>query len=456
MSADRWHWRAIVAATVAIVALAASGLAAAQTPPAPGGGDGIHLGVASCAGDNCHGAVKRGEFSSVEQNEYLIWSLKDKHSRAFKVLSTEPALRIARNLGLPGGKRAAETAQICLDCHADNVPESRRGPRFQLADGVGCEACHGGAVGWLGIHISGAPHRANLAAGLYPTEQPLARAERCLSCHVGEGNKFATHRIMGAGHPPIGFELDTYTAIQPAHYHVTAAYIARKGRPNDMQIWAVGQAVDLKKRMDLLIDPNNAPKGATPELALFDCQACHHAMSQLQWRARAATGLGPGQLRLYDANLVMLRVIAARVAPDAAEALATHMLALHQASAAPVPDYWAGVQREAAAVRKAAETLIPALEKHEFDQGDARALAQALIAVGVGGADLDYSAAQQQYMALQSVVAAMNLLSFADVAQINALNDALGGIGKTLADDQAYRPEIFVAALRQFEAKLPR
>ena len=34
--------------------------------------DGVHLGVASCAGDNCHGATERRAGSSVAQNEYLI------------------------------------------------------------------------------------------------------------------------------------------------------------------------------------------------------------------------------------------------------------------------------------------------------------------------------------------------------------------------------------------------
>ena len=65
-----------------------------------------------------------------------------------------------------------------------------------------------------------------------------------------------------------------------------------------MQMWLVGQAVDLRKRMDLLLDPDNAPKGANPELFLFDCQACHHGMNQLQWQPRPSTGLGPGRIRL--------------------------------------------------------------------------------------------------------------------------------------------------------------
>ncbi|MGK0321912.1 MAG: hypothetical protein ACI9JP_004111, partial [Granulosicoccus sp.] len=34
---------------------------------------------------------------------------------------------------------------------------------------------------------------------------------------------------MGAAHPRLSFELDLFTANQPAHYSVDADYMARKG-----------------------------------------------------------------------------------------------------------------------------------------------------------------------------------------------------------------------------------
>ena len=428
----------------ALLALICRGAVQAQAPlPAT---DGMHLGVASCAGNNCHGAVERFKTSHVAQNEYLIWSQKDKHSGAFAVLREERGKRIAANLGLPD----AEHAELCLGCHADNVPLARRGPQFKLSDGVGCEACHGGAKPWLGTHISGVGHAANLAAGMYPTDQPSARAELCLGCHLGDAKRYVTHRIMGAGHPPLGFELDTYTAAQPAHFRVDDDYIKRKGLPDDIQFWAVGEARDLKGRMDALLDPENAPKGLQPELALFDCQSCHHATNQLQWRARASTGLDPGRLRFYDATAAMLRVIAERVAPQTATRLREHMLALHQATTAD----WAAVTREAAAVRRAADELIPQLTQRKFDREDARALAHGVIAIGTSGDDLDYSAAQQETMALGSILAAMKLQGFIDDAQVKRLNDALDTLYDAVASDQSYRPDKFAQALEQFAEKL--
>ena len=189
---------------------------AAWADPQAQNSDSKHLGVKSCSGDNCHGAVKPAEHSAVMQNEYLIWSQEtdkdrvDKHHRAYAVLGDERGIRIARNLGLPD----AVTAEICLNCHADNVPETRRGPRFEISDGVGCETCHGAAEKWLGVHLSGAGHKANLDAGLYPTENPVARAEKCLSCHFGDPSdesRFVTHRLMGAGHPRLSSRSRTST-----------------------------------------------------------------------------------------------------------------------------------------------------------------------------------------------------------------------------------------------------
>jgi len=45
---------------------------------------------------------------------------------------------------------------------------------------------------------------------MYPTEEPMERARLCLSCHLGTERKFATHEIMGAGHPRLAFELELY------------------------------------------------------------------------------------------------------------------------------------------------------------------------------------------------------------------------------------------------------
>ena len=82
-----------------------------------------HLGVASCASSVCHGKLAEQEQENVWLNEFRIWSNEDRHARAYKTLLNKDSKRIARNLGLAN----AHTADICLDCHADNVPAEKRG-----------------------------------------------------------------------------------------------------------------------------------------------------------------------------------------------------------------------------------------------------------------------------------------------------------------------------------------
>ncbi|MBV9859453.1 MAG: hypothetical protein JO038_05035 [Alphaproteobacteria bacterium] len=427
---------------------------AAPFPAAPGqtmraqASDGVHLGVAACAGSNCHGATEPIAGSSVMQNEFTIWTTRDKHRRAYDVLLDDRAVRMARALGLPDAK----SAPVCLDCHADNVPAEERGRQFQLADGVGCEACHGGASTWLGIHISGVSHRDNLAAGLYPTEQPVARAEKCLSCHFGDAGRFVNHRLYGAGHPRLTFELDTFTAIEPAHFVVDRDYVQRKGVITDLQVWSAGQAIALVRRMDALLDPRHNHQGTFPEPALFDCQSCHHVFDSLHAPRPTATGLGPGTVKLNDANAAMLRVAAQRIAPAAATALATHMQELHRAT----DTDWTLVQREAGAVRRAAVELVPALAGHQFTAQDMRAMADGVIAAALNGGADEYSHAEQTTMALESLVSGMRSAGFLDDGRAQALKTAMSGLYESFANDAVYRPDAFVKALHDFQRMMGR
>ncbi len=224
---------------------------AGENVPVPLVDKDIHMEVVTCAGSTCHGAVQALPNIGVRQNEFVTWQRHDKHARAYEVLLNERSQRIARNLGL----ESAHTADVCLDCHANNVPPRRRHRTFQISDGVTCEACHGGAGRWIGTHISAAAtHRLNVASGLYPSADPVTRARLCLSCHFGDEHRFVTHRIMGAGHPRMSFELDTFTSIQPAHFDSDGDYRKRKGSWSGVQTWAIGQSLALGYLLDSIIE----------------------------------------------------------------------------------------------------------------------------------------------------------------------------------------------------------
>lgn len=439
-------WALFALAWSALGGLGATESAAQNT--AVGISDDIHLGVASCAGSTCHGSIEPWKKSNVLQNEYITWQREDKHAKAYDVLLNDRSKRIARNLGLPD----AHTAQVCLDCHADNVPMDKRGTTFQIGDGVGCEACHGGSVRWIGVHLAGKDHATNVAAGMYPTADPEARATLCLSCHFGDKKRFVTHRIMGAGHPRMSFELDTFTALQPAHFTIDEDYTRRKAVYNGVKTWAIGQAMAIGRTIDLMTDPARGRDGIFPELVFFDCHACHHPMSNLRWQPRRGTGLKPGIVRLNDSNLVMLRVIARHLDEDVGDTLFQETLALHAASLEGIE----ATVKAAKALRKTVGKTIGMFKSYSFGPADIQALLSGVVAEGLSGEYADYAAAEQATMALASIVDAMKNGGMIDKDQLAPMIAALDSCYKAVEKDEAYKPTVFAKALRQFKDAIPK
>ena len=93
-----------------------------------------YTGPGSCASPSCHGSVQMKTDTAVEQNEYSTWVVKDKHSRAFAVLSNDVAKRISRLMSL----KEPDKEPRCLGCHSLNPPEAQRARSFDSSDGVSC------------------------------------------------------------------------------------------------------------------------------------------------------------------------------------------------------------------------------------------------------------------------------------------------------------------------------
>jgi hypothetical protein len=408
----------------------------------PGGAEDIHLGVASCAGSTCHGAPEPFANSPVLQNEFVTWQRYDPHSQAYKVLLEDQSVRIAQNLGL---SQPAHEAPECLVCHSSYVPEDLRGARFQLSDGVGCESCHGGSARWLGIHASGrATHAENVAAGLIATEDPVVRAEMCLDCHIGNPDdplQFVSHEIMGAGHPRMNFELDTFTAVQPAHYAMDADYYERKTVVDGVRTWAIGQAIAVERRMRLLASERGR-QGLFPELVFFDCHACHEPMSELDWTPRPGAGLAPGYPKLNDANVVMLKAALDVADPALAETLAEDLRALHAAVMTDAGALQEAAERTAGTARQAIELLVP--RPLDPDQM-ARTLAE-LARMGSEGVYTDYELAEQATMAMGAVIEARRVAGEADDAAYARLTAELEKAYAAIENDERYARSDFRAA----------
>ncbi|MGE0358196.1 MAG: multiheme c-type cytochrome [Burkholderiales bacterium] len=425
----------ILALGLAWAALAAQ---AADAPPLPYEAKATHLGVVNCASSLCHGSITEWKGSNVLQTEYVTWSRVDKHAlRANPVLWNERSRRIAANLGL---RQPAHEAKVCVDCHGHNPPAEFRGERFKASDGVSCEACHGPAEHWIKSHVApGATHEENVRNGLYPTADPVALARLCLSCHFGNKDKFVTHRIMGAGHPRISFELDTFTQTQPPHFLADEDWRRRKGRWDGVRVWAIGQALAAQESLDVVLDPKRGRDGLFPELVVFDCHACHHPMSETRWKPRVGTR--PGTIRFNDANLLMLRQIVRQTFPAESATFDGLVATLHRAVAGEGGDALEAAGR----LRKGLDAVVQKLRGREFGHRDLQAILAGLVEDGIAGQYRDYSGAEQAAMAIASV---LNFLARQGaLADVRGANAALERVFETVRDDEKYRPERFQAAL---------
>jgi hypothetical protein len=409
----------------------------------------VHTGVATCSNSVCHGATQPFKDSNVWQSEFARWQEYDPHStKAYQALRSPAGQAIARKLGLGD----ATTAKVCLDCHTDNVPEDKRGERFHLTDGVGCEACHGGAEKWLTSHAAkGATHAENLSLGMYPTPDPVARAELCLSCHMGTRERMITHRIMGAGHPRLSFELDTFTWLpEVTHYEIDDDYVSRKGPFNGLRDWGVGQGVAAANLLELLLDPRHGADGIFPELVLFDCHACHRPMDGGRWGTRPGTGLGPGVVRLNDANLVMFRHVLAAIDRSASQRLLEQTRALHRATTVGRDATHAAARTLLADIR----AVLPRVAADEFGVQALGPIIDSLLRDADAGEFRDYAAAEQAAMATSSVVVAFETAGRLDEAQAERMRARVDAVFAQVEDAERYDMAAFVAALRELRRAL--
>ena len=331
-------------------------------------------------------------------NEYVTWSHEDAHSKAYTVLSSPRGKSMAQKLGLP----SATTAKICLDCHADNVPPERRGPKFSLTDGVGCEACHGGSERWITTHTSRkATYSENIAKGMYPSANLHERVTLCLSCHYGTADKFATHRIMAAGHPRLSFELDTFQAIEPAHYRVDTDYQQRKPSYSRTQTWAYGQLAAAASEMKALQGSRIQNNETFPELALFNCYGCHmSSMRRYDWSHRLLTmAIEPGQVPINDGHLRMAYVITRRLDPASAPAL----LKMSQSLIAAGPAGKGAIVARARELGDMITRLRDRAATYKWSRADQEQLLSMVVSLGVEGEFHDYIGAEQAVMAIDLV-----------------------------------------------------
>ncbi len=412
---------------------------------------GQYEGVATCAGSTCHGRAE-GNGAVVRQDEIASWqdpsSLSGAHSRAFAVLSSPRGRTIAANLGLG----SAADAPACLGCHSTNVAQTDRGPRFLTSDGVGCESCHGPASSWIAGHYAkGTTHAGNVANGLVPLERPQVRAKLCLDCHFGSTNagQFVTHAMMAAGHPRVSFELDLFSALQQ-HHDVDRDYIARKGRPDSVQLWAVGQAEAVRRSTSLFAKPNYAVTGVFPEYYFFDCHSCHREIqdgpdAQRTFVTNPGRPITFGQAPYNDENMIMLSAVSHALEPAHAASFDAASVDFHRSMS---------IGRDAAVqaagrLQAQAGALSDALASRPSDRNDAFTVIAAISGHATAPRFTDYEGSSQAVMAVDTLLNALVREGRVTVGAAAGIRANINRAYAAVKSPQTYRPAAFRAALAQ-------
>lgn len=307
-------WIVAAIAPVAVVAAAVR-----PAPPTPGV-DGIPtprpeasvaapvvgtaVGQGGCSSTGCHGAPTGDPFRAPPgpttwSTSALVWLAADPHRNAYAALESPLAVRMMCLLtgeAAPGVPNVKATDEVrCLACHTNPVLAGEKGkdPHAKLLrqQGVGCEACHGNASGWLQSHTSFTPE--TRAAGyekggmtkLYDLGE---RAVACAGCHVGapasaDGTvplRDMNHDMIAAGHPKLNFDFATYQFMLPRHWFERDRTKPGSAADPDFEAraWLVGRVAHAEAACALTAD-RAARANPWPEFAESSCVACHHTFN---------------------------------------------------------------------------------------------------------------------------------------------------------------------------------
>lgn len=131
------------------------------------------VGVKTCG--MCHKKADQGE-------QLKIWE-GSAHAKAFETLKSEKATKIA-------GGNAFENAE-CLACHTTGhgVDAALLGSKFNVEEGVQCEACHGAGSEYKSKKTM-EDHAKSVAAGMTEYADEAAIEKHCRTCH---NEKSPTH-----------------------------------------------------------------------------------------------------------------------------------------------------------------------------------------------------------------------------------------------------------------------
>lgn len=275
----------------------------------------------------------------------------------------------------------------CAKCHDPLGQTGDHTSLSPLGHGIGCESCHGGAEHWLHRHYERDMTRTErIELGMTDTKDLSVRAQQCAGCHVGSADQDMNHAMIAAGHPPLRFELSAYhDLIRDKHWNDTRDRLEQ--RDYQIQLWAAGQTAGAQARLELLTARCGSSIDPWPELAEFNCFACHQ---RIRGAAKASAGVPHGQPSWSNWNLLFAADLNADSSPQVSASLAT----LRKQLAPSLTSQPAEVQRDCAVAAAKFQALTA---NQEVTAQDAitivlKSLEQA--------EDADWETRCQQYLAL--------------------------------------------------------
>jgi hypothetical protein len=141
-----------------------------------------------------------------------------------------------------------------------------------------------------------------------------------------------------------------------------------------------------------------------PELALYDCHACHRSMKSVQWRRLPRYGNArPGKPFVNDGTFVMILTLTRAISPSDADSMASALTSLHVAG-----------DNTVAAIQKAAGNLDsifatgPSKLSDRSVRMSERQFLEEILQAGADGEFLDDVSAEQAVMAVQMLAFELN------------------------------------------------
>ncbi len=397
---------------------------------------GKYVGPGSCSASACHGSIAPRNTTKVLQNEYSTWVTEDSHARAYASLTGSLGRQMSAILKIG----PAEKSQRCLVCHAISEPAAHKAREFDMSEGVSCESCHGPASEWLGPHIQPtAKHADMVRLGLVDSKNLTIRSEKCLTCHLGAPGLKVDHELIAAGHPDLGFELDSFTAIEPPHW------VEKNTDPLfGMRAWGIGQAVQLRESM--LRVSRAAKSGPWPEFSEMDCITCHHSLTGPEsWRQKEGyAGHRPGDAPYNVSRYIVFRKFAEEIDPSTNSELADATAKVAMLITTMSPDREA-VQTAANRAAELSNKLLGEVQSAQYDRARTQRLIKSIASEADAISKQGERAAEQATMTVDSLY-----IATAKAGAVNAeTRSAIDALFVQVKNPSAFNGPMFAESMKR-------